>query len=415
VTALAQLVTDRLFVEQEPSTVRALVRLLAGGLLSGAGAPELRERATLAAFNRLTKESDNLYNIDLIVSLKQLAEQNGRAEASLLAHYLVSYVKKSQPDSTRLLPRIYYLMSLFPFVADCMEAAEAAALTQVAVERLAGGLPGNGYDEPFAGIVAVLSPRLEPGMAGRLAGILVKTLSDRGEYVPPRALALASLAARLRPPEGAAVVGPAVDKLVDRLVSSSLGLDSGDLTYQGVVHLAPRLGAAEARDPAQRLVDWMARAGEREILYRGVMVAASLSALAARLGRSEAEGLVAPFVKRLAGRLTRETNVWGFNSIADGIAALVPRLGEAELLDVLKQYGSIHVIRTAALDELGRRAVRPPAVEMLAVGGAGAVAVGPQPFRTVWEFVAWAEQHRPDLDLKAPPKPSPEPTVTAPQ
>jgi hypothetical protein len=65
-------------------------------------------------------------------------------------------------------------------------------------------------------------------------------------------------------------------------------------------------------------------------------------------------------------------------------AALAGRLGEPELVDLLKQPGCVGAPEDAVLDELGRRHGRE--------------------FRTVWEFADFARSNVPGIELRSPPR-----------
>jgi hypothetical protein len=82
-----------------------------------------------------------------------------------------------------------------------------------------------------------------------------------------------------------------------------------------------------------------------------------------------------------------------------------PGLAESSLLVVLQTPGLHPGFRTAALAEFGRRSTagRYPAAAGL-LGSAG-IEAGNCPFADWWEFVDWAEQNRPDLEVKTWPAP----------
>jgi hypothetical protein len=104
----------------------------------------------------------------------------------------------------------------------------------------------------------------------------------------------------------------------------------------------------------------------------------------------------------LGDRLAVEVNPSAHAELTTAVAALAPVLSDTDLVATLRRFGGVPAVRTAVLAALGRRAVRLTGSAGTAVAGA-AVASKAEPFTDIWEFVAWAEANRPDLDLKSRP------------
>ena len=92
-----------------------------------------------------------------------------------------------------------------------------------------------------------------------------------------------------------------------------------------------------------------------------------------------------------------------------GPRGLLQRLTERQLTELLKSPVCFGLGKTLVLDVLDER-LNPRAGEMTAMRFlAGFAATEPfverlRLFRTRWDFVRWAQQHLPDLDLVTPPR-----------
>jgi hypothetical protein len=105
------------------------------------------------------------------------------------------------------------------------------------------------------------------------------------------------------------------------------------------------------------------------------------------------------------------------------LGALLPRLTDAGLVDLVMQPTCVVEARGAVLRELSRR-LGPPAPQgpilaatavispgqaaLLATGltvhGEALYPGGRRPFADLWEAVDWISEHHPELDLDAPPQ-----------
>jgi hypothetical protein len=79
-----------------------------------------------------------------------------------------------------------------------------------------------------------------------------------------------------------------------------------------------------------------------------------------------------------------QTSSTNYGSPMNDFKALTARLDPQQLADLLKNPFCVGPARDTVLQQLSRQLHRP--------------------FADVWDFVAWAERHEPDLDLHTPPR-----------
>jgi hypothetical protein len=320
-----------------------------------------------------------------------------------------------------------------PPVDDGLDGAAARAVSDqlaaekdpVAVGRLVGAL-------------SVLAVRLDSDEAGPLARAVADRMAKEQDPVVFGHLALPSLAlaVRLGPDEA----GPLARAVADRMAAEKR-LNAGWQLSGWLKVLAVRLGPDEAGPPARAVADRMAKEQDPNACFwwadalselagglgadqagaitgpraRAVAdrlatekdaaavraLAQALSALAVHLGPDEAGRLA----RAVADRMAKEQDAAAVGRLAGAVSALAGGLGDAELVSLFKSLGVFANIREAALAEFGRRSCRTQTPSAAAAAGAAVVFSTPSPpFKEVWDFVDWAEKHRPDFDLKSRPK-----------
>jgi hypothetical protein len=156
---------------------------------------------------------------------------------------------------------------------------------------------------------------------------------------------------------------------------------------QAMAALATGLGPEEAATSARKFLDVMAKTTELSTLNS---LSKTVEALARRLRPEDEAKVLAALAQTLLD--ARALQVPGRSSLsrASGpgldqtVEALAARLSTQALVDLLKQPTCVGPARRLVLGQLGRRLDRE--------------------FEDLWEFVAWAREHQPGLDLTSPPR-----------
>jgi hypothetical protein len=289
------------------------------------------------------------------------------------------------------------------------EAARQAAAARHALKAM-GKMEDRSTLYYLAEVVAALAPRLGPEEAAAAVRQALEAMgnTDDPDASARLARAVAALAPRLRREEAArqaAAAARQVLKVMEKMthpdaLSGPMGFGTGAIAFRlhkttyakalsglvGAVRaLAPRLGPEEAAAVARRAVEAIGKTNDPD----------SLSGLA--------EASVALLVQAGPGEISPRTDAVtvAIASLGDptaGFAALAPlaevshplpgRFSEQQLVDLLKMPTCQQPVRQVIVEQLGRQCNHP--------------------FADQWEFVAWAREHRPDLDLASPPvRPTP--------
>jgi hypothetical protein len=256
----------------------------------------------------------------------------------------------------------------------------------------------------LAQALAVQAGRLPSAEGATVSGRGMQLVLNRLTATPPAARG--NLAAAVGTLAGRAEA--ATEAILGRLAGANEPL--ADLCA-AVVALAPRLDIEAARTAARRVLALTDRPDSVTALARAA------SALAARLPAKEAIGLCTPIVGRILQRLEQATSAVVPADLAEAVAVLAERLeapqaaarcdeaaqlllesaapsapalallaeriGTRQAVDLLKQPWCVGPLRQAVLQGQSRRTGRP--------------------FADVWEFVNWAVQDDPTVDLTAPP------------
>jgi hypothetical protein len=235
--------------------------------------------------------------------------------------------------------------------------------------------------------LSALAGRLEAGEAAQAARLLVEAM---GKTNDPTALyrlaeALSSLAGRLEAGEAsrqaaraAGVVAGAMDKANnDPLALASLA--------RALSSLAGRLEAGEASRQAARaarlLVEAMGKTSNPVALDP---LAGALSSLAGRLEPAEAIDRAILAARTIGKELSPPTRLSGLAILLQTSQLPPCRFSPQELVELLKLPACVGRPREVILRHLGRTYDRH--------------------FANLWEFVDWAHEYHPELDLTTPPK-----------
>jgi hypothetical protein len=376
---------------------------------------------------------------DAASSLSALAAQLAPSDAAAITGTLVGRLS-SESDRFKL----EALVEVLPSFAARIDARSAAPLAEALVERLVAEKELEAQEQ-LSLALSSLATRLAPADAAPLARSLAGRLREERKSFRTADLAvgLSALAGQLSPEEAAAVSGPPAKVLADRMKADEYGNSVGDLAV-GVSALTSRLRpddvSAIARAAATALVTHVGKVrrgpGRENLAYQIALLARWLTpeeaeplatalanrvvsdhntdsldlalALAAVLGRlnpSRAAVVARPAVGGFAGRLHTARQEESFEDLWAGLEPLAPLLADADLLALYKSHGMFGHVRVATLTEVGRRSCRTQTSAALAVAGAAPISVAPSPpFADIWEFAAWAEKLRPDLDLRSRPR-----------
>ncbi len=280
--------------------------------------------------------------------------------------------------------------------------AEARRLASAAARQLMDTMKNT--TDPLARIalaraVAALVPWLEPTEARRLASAAAKQVVEAtGNITDPEALhnlavAVAALAPQLEAGESAqrtSAVAREVENALAKATSGRPVVDALGNTIPPYVlfphlagalaALAPRLETAEASAAARQTVDAMARVNDSYNLYE---LANALTALIVRSGPGEASERLCSEAEAVGYAGALPTRLAGLALLTEASRPLPGRFTEQQLVDLLKTPTFRREARQVIVRQLGWQCG--------------------QTFANQWEFVDWAREHRPDLDLTSPP------------
>jgi serine/threonine protein kinase len=265
---------------------------------------------------------------------------------------------------------------------------ETARLAAVAEAKIVG--PLGREDNPYAisdwalGMAAV-APWLPPDAAARQASaavVIIKDALHKTHYNDARqnlAAALSFLAPRLTTGGAGA---PSQEVMEDMDETAEISVICA--LARALASLAPRLGseqeaARQAGAAARKIMGAMGRttaSAELEELK---------TTLAVVIGRSGRDASVPPelWIGCAAGNVNAPPMFLSAFALAEASRPSSGRLTEVQLVDLLRMPTCREPARQVILVQLGWQCGRP--------------------FADMWEFVEWAKENRPDLDLTSPP------------
>ena len=377
-----------------------------GGLAEGLTA--LGERLAPAEATRLARTlAESLARETELYPLRKLADGVIRlaprlppADAAALAgpladaliHTKDSWARTVIPSSLKALAR-----RLAPADAATVARTLADGLAVVTDHELRVGLAES---------LAAVADRLPPADAARACGPTARSLADaiagetselvRAEF----ARGLAAVAGQLDPADASRLCGPIARTLAADFLAARHEYSRREL-LDSLVGVADRLAPADA---ARILEDALAKESSpvaRRTLATALALASRRSAGADATLDPATVGVLVDALARRPGDLTPAR-----------LAPLGGRLPDAEavalIADALKMPNSVGANDAGLLAALTRLCLVPGGrIDPLAVVAGPAATIAwerKHAFRTVWDFVGWAEKNRPDLDLKSPPR-----------
>jgi serine/threonine protein kinase len=415
--AAARSLSEALTQETNPDSQLVLAQGLSA--VAARLGPEEAARHAAAAAHILTKaldrETNSFARQSLAQGLSAVAAWLSPEGVADTARLLTEALAKEKDANAQ-----YFLAQGLSGVAARLGPEEAARHAAVAARILTKALDRetNSFArQSLAKGLSAVAAWLGPQEAAAAARSLSEALTQETEYVARCFLAqrLGAVASRLGPEEAARHAAAGARFLIEALTKET---DSGAWSYlaEGLTALAGWLGPEEAKAAARLLAQTLAK--ETFPSYR-TSLARGLCAVAARLGPEEAARLLTVALAQETERdaqqsfaqalvtmpvrlgpeqavrrsLLTATAVAGAASrspltgMATGALAAQPlpsRLSTQQLVDLLKMPTCIGPARDVILGQLGQRYHRD--------------------FADVWAFVDYAHEHRPDLDLTAPPK-----------
>jgi hypothetical protein len=409
--------------------------------------PEEAARAADTLTQALRDAEDSHALSGLAQGLSVVAARLKPPEAARVAAALTQAIRDTKDPGT-----LFSLTQYLSAVAACMGPTEAAQATAILTQAIKDTKDPGTLRSLAEGLSAVAA-RLGPKEAAEAAATLTQALKDTKDPYASQALAqgLSAVAARLKPPEAAAALAPAAATLAQALRDAKDPRALEPLG-NGLSAVAARLDPNEAARAAATLTQALRDAKDPNALAE---LAEGLSAVADRLGPKEAAQAAVALTRAL--RDAKDTNA--LPRLARGLSAVADRLGPKEAAEAVahaaaqvladgspsRELASVLVAllspppplqdphRAAALIGAGPRhpltalpvliaTAEPPLcrlstpqlVELLKMPGC----VGPsrravldhlgnryrRRFADVWEFVRFAQEHLPDIDLTTPPK-----------
>ncbi len=257
------------------------------------------------------------------------------------------------------------------------QAAEAAGLV---LEGMDGSR--NWDSEPA---LPPLVPYLEPDEARRQASKAARILmaADDQARVPPDqwdlfGKSLAAVAPLLGPEDASRTAALVVRDLQEQKNNSPLTIWDGQVA--ALAALAPRIGRSDAAEDAGLIVELMGKTNHPYALQPlPFALAAPLVQSAPRESDRRVRSLAAA-IGNASGAFTLFTDLAPTDEAWQPLSG---RLNEQQLVDLLKAPTCRREARQVIVARLGNQCGRP--------------------FADMWEFVEWAKENRPDLDLTSPP------------
>jgi tRNA A-37 threonylcarbamoyl transferase component Bud32/cell division protein FtsB len=356
---LARAMTDT----RDPNALRPL----AAGLSAAAARLEAKDAAQVAAalLQALKDAKDPNARQELARALSLVAARLEARDAAQAAAALLQALKDAKdPDARQELARALSL------VADRLEAGDAAQAAAALLQALKDAKDPNAL-RPLAGGLSAVAARLDAKDAAQAAAALLQALKDAKDFAARNSLApaLSAVAARLEAKNLAQALKDARDPAALQPLAWALSA------------VAPRLEARDAAQAATALAQAMTDAKDPRALES---LAQGLSALLSAVPPADIPSRSAMAASAVAFPA-------GTGHPLTAVASLLPaaepppcRLSTQQLVELLKMPPFVGEARRIVLDQLGNRYRRT--------------------FGDVWEFVAYAQQHLPDVDLSSPPK-----------
>jgi serine/threonine protein kinase len=447
----------------KPSDPNSLYQM-AHGLTALAARLESKEASVIATVlaQAMSKTSDARNLFALAHALAAVAARLEPKEAARVCAEAAPILAQTLSNAIVSLTRTEGLSA----VAARLEPKEAAATATILAQALSKTTNGDNLSA-LAQALAALAARLEPREAARVsaeaATVLAQNMSKPSDTFALGQLAesLAALAARLEPKEAAitaTVLAQAMNKTTNAIDLNWLARALSAVAAQ----MEPREAARVSAEAATVLVQAMSKTSDAFALN---WLASALSAVAKRLEPQEASRISAESATVLVQAMSRTTDANVLRNLAEGLSAVAAQLEpkDAAAVAAILTHG-ISKTNNYVVDSLVQglsaalNGCEPPDRSRRAVALTGAIgtlagtgqhlaslaflgpAVEPLPcvlspqqlvdllkmptclgsarrvvldylgygcrrwFRDQWEFVEYARDHLPEIDLTSPPK-----------
>jgi Protein kinase domain len=443
VAPLARSIVQRLTVERDSFARHYLAD-------SVAAMSRMLSRAEAAVLVRLVaeraKSEQNAFALGAMArAVAALAKRIEAADAAMLCHPLARALAE-RAAAPRAANDVSYLAEGLADVAGHLNPAEATTvcgpLVRSLITEIVGAEPTSGPGLK-TGRLEALAKRMGPEEASHWARIVAGQMETEknAHTLANLAEALSALTGPLDRKTATAVSAPQVGNLTSRIAA-----DRSAKSLQGLAHaaayLAVALSPSEAGPLARTLVDRLPSVTD---FATRLEVVKAVAALAERLDPPDAAQICGPLVKTLSARSLAEQRPLEADSLAESVGRLAVHLrpneasvvcaplaeavakrtaaardrsdswysaqatshlaksmADSDLVALLRSYGLFREIHGAVTAELLSR-FDTSAELALAASPAATRALRPQKLASFWEFAAWAEAHRPDLDLKSRP------------
>jgi serine/threonine protein kinase len=362
-------------------------------------------------------------------TLNALADQLEAESACQWAREGARYLIRGMSKPTTNVHELMWLAKELRSMIAHLKRAEARDLARVGASRLVArmGKTASAIDMDYMdeGLVGLVSG-LEPAEASRFTNeAFDQALARMSKITDPGALAnfgkALSAAALRRGPEHAEKVGRELVLQMGKTTNSYALLTLAEGFGAVSVKLEPALARKLADQASRRLVTEMGKTTAPHSLGQ---LAKGLGALTASLDTADAQRLAKAASGLLALRMRRNTFPAGLGPLADGLGTVADRLKRTEARKLVGDTAQLLVTQMAknspaisqtlrfSLQSLVRKLDKQDLVELLknpaCTGPACAIILqelsrrASRSFATVWDCVAWAEQHEPRLDLHSP-------------
>ncbi|HVS40361.1 MAG TPA: hypothetical protein VMS17_32690, partial [Gemmataceae bacterium] len=285
---------------------------------------------------------------------------------------------------------LYDMADALAALAPLMAPAEAAAQTAFAADQIVDAMGKTNYPahiQHLAAALMLLAPRLPPGEAARQASAAARLALDAAaktndfNSLYDLALALAALAPRLQPAEASAAGQVALDAMARTNDNTYALRELAQAVAAQATRLEPGEAARQASVAARLAVNAMPsdNSGPKPLME-------ALTALVDREGPEETSQRVNSLALAVGNAAAvSPASVVSLGPLEESSRPLPGRLTEQQLVDLLKMPTCVKPARQVIVRQLGWQCG--------------------ETFANQWEFVEWARQHRPDLDLTSPPVP----------
>jgi hypothetical protein len=337
-------------------------------------------------FDALAKTTNPSAMSSLLEAVAALAPRLGPREAVEVWRHAIDTWSKTADPLALMEASAVLLARHGPEVLQALGETGDPLGGRAVAQAVAALAPPVGPQVYILSAVAEAVPEVAPPLEAKEARALARqTLDELGKTTNSfPSSALADRVAALAP-----LLGPEEARAAARQALHGLGMTTNSyaksVQANAVAALAPWLPPEEARALARQTLDELGKTTDAVTLSALAEAVAALLAKPGPEATSQRACLLATVVGNGAFPLAP---LPGLTRLQEAARPLPGCFTEQELVNFLKMPTCQRSAREVILRQLGHQCGRP--------------------FAHQWEFVAWARQHRPDLDLTSPPvRPSP--------